>query len=95
MVPPETRKRSTPPVFSILRRFFGGEASRPFDRVLALSFHILWLELELLVERALVGCEFFGGFGGVGGGGVGLGWRILKVFKEGIYDVYVYIYVYI
>ena len=28
-------------------------------------------------------------------GGVGLGWRILKVFKEGIYDVYVYIYMFI
>ncbi|CAK8999028.1 unnamed protein product [Durusdinium trenchii] len=25
--------------------------SRPFDRVLQLSFHILWLELDLLVER--------------------------------------------
>lgn len=27
------------------------EVSRPFDRVLALSFHILWFELDLLAER--------------------------------------------
>jgi len=38
-------------------------ASRPFDRVLALSFHVLWLELELLVERftALLPSTHFGG----------------------------------
>ena len=33
-----------------------------------------------------VGCEFFG-WSGLGG----LGWRILKAFKEGIYYVYIYI----